>query len=169
MFVHLRFALLHKFALKLHTRLYIINKKNPQTTDLKMGDGERSTYMQSSIKFKWQHLNVCDFSLRSWFIVKSLRMHTQMPTVYVSCLLNTQLIFPVSRSSCGPWHGTKARLKNQGRLNFAHLALVNNEDFFWRDFGVRIHCTVCFVLLIAVYLWVMLLTSNTRTSHQLPK
>lgn len=63
-----------------------------------------------------------------------------MPTVYVSCMLNTQLIFPVSRSSCGPWHGTKARLKNQGRLNFAHLALVNNEVFFWRD---PLYCMCC--------------------------
>lgn len=50
-----------------------------------------------------------------------------MPTVYVSCMVNTQLIFPVSRSSCGQPQGTKARLKNQGRLNSAHLALVNDE------------------------------------------
>lgn len=36
-----------------------------------------------------------------------------MPSVCVSCMSNTQLIFAITRFSCGPTRRTKGRLKNQ--------------------------------------------------------
>lgn len=77
-----------------------------------------------------------------------------MPTVYVSCMVNTQLIFPISRSSCGSPQGTKARLKNQEWVYSAHFASVHDEVVLGEPLGFE--TTECFVLSIVAHLQVML-------------
>lgn len=86
--------------------------------------------------------------------VNSKRTNTQMPTVYVPCMVNTQLIFLISRSSCGSPQGTKARLKIREWVNSARFASVHDEVVFGEILGFE--TTECFVLSIVAHLQVML-------------